>query len=425
MSKVAPGPSAEASGGQSSREWSGGDSVRLAIPELTVATPPPAAPLLRSPQRAAAASATRTFLGGDQVQLFFDAPPDQLYYAGETITGRAVFTATSSVRLQDADVTILCECSAKKVSGGAGDNVTYTISNTLYERTTELSVPPRVAAGEVLSLPFSIAIPMQAPPTLLLSRSTYFPITTSLNASVVHTIRATVRANESWLYKDVAAAATFAVGSHALSVLEPAEGSEDQQDDCLPPYSNGVVDEEDDCCCCSGGLLALGIAMPTRVLLIGSPRSHGQAQFSFASAIVPFLAPRRDNLLAAPASTVKLVCVTTVTFSDTHLETITEVVAETRLPAAPVGTPHDPLQLFASHLDLAASGAAMRPTTSAREVSVAYHIEFSRSIFSVKKIPVLVTNNPAALPSAAPPGAASGNAKKGRKSGKKDKVVEV
>jgi hypothetical protein len=174
--------------------------VGLAIPELAVVTPPPAAPLLRSPQRTAAASATRTFLGGDQVQLFFDAPADQLYYAGETITGRVVFTSTSSVRLQEADVTILCECSAKKVVGGHGDNVTYTSSIKLYQRTTELSVPPRVAAGEVLSLPFSIAIPINASPTFLLSQPATFIAATSLNASVTHTIRATVRANESWLY---------------------------------------------------------------------------------------------------------------------------------------------------------------------------------------------------------------------------------
>lgn len=403
----------------------------LAIPELSVFAPPPAAPLLRSPQRTAAASGSRTLLGGDQVQLFLDAPPDQLYFAGETVTGRVVFTPTTPVRLADADVTIVCEGSSKKVVNGlGGGSVTYTSTLELYESTAELRVPPRVAAGEVLSLPFSIAIPAHAPPTYLKISRLFFEAD-SLNASVTHTIRATVRADESWLYKDVTAAATFTVGSHALSSLDPAEGSEDL-DDCFPPYSDGVVDEESDCCCCSGGFLARGIAMPTRILLIiGSPRSAGQAQFSFAAAVVPFLGPRRDKLLEAPESTVELVRVTTFTFSDkTSDETITEVVAQKKLPAAPVGTPHDPLQLFASHLDLPANGAAMRPTTNANVVSVAYHIEFSRGIFSTnKKIPVLVTNNPAALPSAVPAGSASGNAKKGKKGGRKDKklgeVVEV
>jgi hypothetical protein len=422
MSKVAPGPPADASG--QPRQWSGGDRVGLAIPELPVVTPPPAAPLPRSLQRTAAASGTRTLLGGDQVQLFLDAPPEQLYYAGESITGRVVFTPTSPVRLQDADVAIQCQASIKKVTGGIGDNVTYTSSLVPYECSTELRVPPRVAAGEVLTLPFSIAIPAHAPPTFLKIPRPFSLNADPLNASVTHTIRATVRANEFWLYKDVAAAAIFTVGSHAFSTLDPAEGSEDHED-CLPPYSDGVVQDVPDCCCCSGGLLALGIALPTRVLLIGSPRSHGQAQLSFASAVVPLQGPRTDRLLGAPSSTVQLVCVTTITATDkTHYGTITEVVAKTVLPAAPVGTPQDPLQLLASHLDLTASGAAMRPTTNAGVVTVAYHIEFSCDYLfcDTKCIPVLVTNNSAALPRAVPAGAASGSAK-GKRSGKRDKKL--
>jgi hypothetical protein len=225
MSKVAPDAPADAASAQPSRQRSGGDRVELAVPELSTFTPPPPAPLLRSPQRTAAAAGSRTLLGGDKVELYLDAPPDQLYFSGETITGRVVFTPTTPVKLAIAILTIECRGSIKKVSGGLGDTVTYTSTIELYDCTVELEVPPRVAAGEVLSLPFSVAIPDDAPPTLLFSRPSL--VLASLNASVTHTIRATVRADESWLYKDVTAATTFTVGSHA-------EVGEDY-DDCLAP----------------------------------------------------------------------------------------------------------------------------------------------------------------------------------------------